>query len=459
MSPRAAGILGIAVMVVLTYLVFGGQLPFQHPYQVKAVFSEASEVGDRSPVRIAGVDVGTVTDVERGPGTTAVVTMTIDHSALPIHRDATIKIRPRLFLEGNFFLDMSPGTPSASNLPEGGTIPLSQTAVPVQLDQVLTSLQASPRQDLQQLVHTLATSLEQGGAESFNQTVPLMEPAFLRSAVAAQALQGEQPGDLAAVIRDGDRVVHAIDSRRAQLPTLVTNLDRTMTTLASNTGALGASVSGLDQLSQQAPPTFDALNAIFPTARVFLRELRPGLDAAPATLQLGNPLLDQVAGLISPRELPALLAQLDPALPQLRKLEPQLASLLGKLRPDLQCVRLNALPTLRKKIDDPPLSTGQPVYRDFLSALVGQAGSTHNFDGNGIALRYHLGFGEQEVSTGSAPGLTEPLVGLTSEPILASRPRYTGQIPAFRPDVPCTTQRPPDLTAQTGPAPPQGTVP
>jgi phospholipid/cholesterol/gamma-HCH transport system substrate-binding protein len=454
-SPRAAGIAGIAVMVLLTYLVFGGALPFQHQYTIKAVFSEASEVGDRSPVRIAGVDVGSVTDVKRGPGTTAIVTMSVDHSALPIHRDATLKIRPRLFLEGNFFIDLSPGTPSAPRLPDGGTIPLAQTAVPVQLDQVLTSLQSSPRENLQQLVHTLATSLESGGAQAFNDTVPLMEPAFLRSAVAAQALQGEQPGDLAAVIRDGDSVIHAIDTRRAQLPTLITSLNQTMTTLAAHATALGESVSGFDQLSQQAPPTFDALNAIFPTARTFLRELRPGLDTAPATLTLANPLLDQVAGLISPRELPALLAQLRPALPQLRKLEPQLATLLAKLRPDLECVRLNALPTLRKQVDDPPLSTGEPVYRDFLSAVVGQTSSTHNFDGNGIAVRYHLGFGEQEVSTGSVPGLSEPLVGLTSQPILASRPRYTGQIPAFRPDVPCTTQKPPDLTAQTGPAPPQ----
>ena len=41
MNPRVAGIIGIVVMLVLTYLVFGGQLPFQHQYLIKAVFSEA----------------------------------------------------------------------------------------------------------------------------------------------------------------------------------------------------------------------------------------------------------------------------------------------------------------------------------------------------------------------------------------------------------------------------------
>ena len=39
--------------------------------------------------------------------------MEIDEEGLPIHRDATLKIRPRIFLEGNFFVDLRPGSPSA----------------------------------------------------------------------------------------------------------------------------------------------------------------------------------------------------------------------------------------------------------------------------------------------------------------------------------------------------------
>jgi phospholipid/cholesterol/gamma-HCH transport system substrate-binding protein len=459
-SPLRAGLAGAVVLVAITYVIFGGRLPFQHDYLIKAVVSEASELGDRSPVRIAGVDVGHVSDVKRGPGTTAVVTMAIDRTALPIHTDATLKIRPRLFLEGNFFLELSPGTPSAPRLAEGGTIPLSQTAVPVQLDQVLTSLQSASRQDLQQLVHAFATTLEDGGAQALNRSIPPMEPAFLRGAVTAQALQGERAGDLAGAIRDTDSVVHAIDSRAAQLPSLVTSLDRTMTTVADHATAVQASLSGLDELTRQAPPAFDALNNLFPTARRFLIELRPGLTVAPATLGLGNPLLDQAGRLISPPELPALLAQLDPALKPLRRLEPQLGSLLGKLRQATECVRVNALPLLRKPVDDPPLSTGQPVYRDFMSAVVGQTSSTQNFDGDGLAVRYHAGFGDQMVTTGTVPGVDGPLVGLTSSPILGSRPAYTpGYIPPFHPDVPCVSQKLQNLTADTGPPPPQRTLP
>ncbi len=41
--------------------------------------------------------------------TPRVVTMEIDDDGLPIHKDATAKIRPRIFLEGNFFVDLQPG--------------------------------------------------------------------------------------------------------------------------------------------------------------------------------------------------------------------------------------------------------------------------------------------------------------------------------------------------------------
>ena len=50
------------------------------------------------------------------------VTMAIDDEGLPIHKDATAKIRSRIFLEGNFFVDLKPGTPSAPNVDDGDTI-------------------------------------------------------------------------------------------------------------------------------------------------------------------------------------------------------------------------------------------------------------------------------------------------------------------------------------------------
>ena len=84
-----------------------------------------------SPVRIAGVEVGSVTGVERlsdgdnainadssaepetgttPPASVSVVTMKINEDGLPLKEDATFKLRPRLFLEGNLFVDVKSGS-------------------------------------------------------------------------------------------------------------------------------------------------------------------------------------------------------------------------------------------------------------------------------------------------------------------------------------------------------------
>ncbi len=75
--------------------------------------------------------------------------MEIENGGLPIHADATVKIRPRTFLEGNWFVELKPGSPSSPTVSSGYTIPISQTSDPVQLDQVLDALNSDTRENLQ----------------------------------------------------------------------------------------------------------------------------------------------------------------------------------------------------------------------------------------------------------------------------------------------------------------------
>src|SRR6185312_6938324 len=86
-------------------------------------------------------------------------TMTIQSNGLPIHEDATADIRPRLFLEGNFYVDLHPGTPQAPTISSGHVLPASQTTGPVQLDRVLSALRSNSRTDLQTLLQGLGASL------------------------------------------------------------------------------------------------------------------------------------------------------------------------------------------------------------------------------------------------------------------------------------------------------------
>ena len=118
LSPFAVGALVIAAVVAITYFAFTKSNPLADHFEVKAPFKSVIGLKKRMPVRVAGVEVGRVAKVESlgngEPG--AMVTMRIRERGLPLHRDATFKVRPRLFLEGNYFVDITSGSPSAPAL-------------------------------------------------------------------------------------------------------------------------------------------------------------------------------------------------------------------------------------------------------------------------------------------------------------------------------------------------------
>jgi len=147
-NPVRFAVVLLVLLAIALYFGFTKHIPFKHGYRLNAVFASAVNIKGKSPVRIAGVNVGKVTSIKRH-GDTGVVSMEIESRGLPIHSDATAKIRPRIFLEGNWFVDLQPGSASAPTLSSGATLPITQTADPVQLDQVLDALNTDTRANLQ----------------------------------------------------------------------------------------------------------------------------------------------------------------------------------------------------------------------------------------------------------------------------------------------------------------------
>src|SRR5207237_461883 len=106
-----------------------------------------------------------------GPSGTSQVEMELKDSALPIHRDATVRIRPRLFLEGGFYVELDSGSPSAPALPDGGVLPSDQTDTPVQLHQILTAFDQNTLGDLRSILKELDIAFAHGGADSLGRSI------------------------------------------------------------------------------------------------------------------------------------------------------------------------------------------------------------------------------------------------------------------------------------------------
>jgi virulence factor Mce-like protein len=450
-SDPIYGLITLAVIAVAVFAIYVG-LPVGGGFQVKAVLRNAPEIQPGSKVRIAGVNAGKVVGTERGKGTLAVITLDLEDSALPLHEDATLKIRPRTFLEGGMFVDLHPGTPGTPELHSGDTIPVANTSTPVLLGHATADLRAATRDNLRYLFHAIRESLEGDAPQALHDTQQYVAPAFRGIAQVAEASQGEEPGDLSGSVRATGRTMAALASRDEQLAELLTGFNRTARALGRRSAEVGRSLEELDPLLAETRPVLADLNELFPRVRTFTAELRPGVRRASEVLRLALPFLDQLEGILRRSELPALISQADPAIRALARQEPALARVLQLVTPVMDCLHRNAYPTLTGKIEDPPLTSGDPLYRELLHALPGEGSVAQDFDGNGPQVRYHAGVGERAVSIGR-PGAAEPFVGLTTEPFLGSRPRFTNNVPPFEPGKKCASQDPPDLRAETGPAP------
>jgi phospholipid/cholesterol/gamma-HCH transport system substrate-binding protein len=471
-NNERAGILAALTIVVVVFFVFTKANPFSHPYELKATFANAQSLHVKSPVRIAGVEVGKVSKIEGagGDSNASVVTMKLKKTALPLHRNARLKIRPRIFLEGNFFVDIQPGTPGAPELHDGDTVPMSQTAAPVQIDEVLSSLKANTRQDLQKLLDGYGDAL--GGkpapgedadqvkavkgetaGQALNDSLRYSPGALRGTALVNQALLGTQLHDLSKLIKGGGKVSAALADHEDNLKDLVTALNTTTGAFAAQAPELQDTIRRLPRVLEAARPALDNLNASFPPTRAFAREILPGVRETPATIDASFPWVAQTRKLVSQKELGGLVNELQPATADLAKFTDGTVRLLPEVDLANRCFLHNVLPVGESVIQDGPFTTGIQNYKEFFQSLVGIAGESQNFDGNGSYTRFQPGGGAETVSTGQLPG-TGKLFGNATAAPLGTKPAMPSRRPPYNRKVACYKSKLPDLNgAKVGAGP------
>jgi ABC-type transporter Mla subunit MlaD len=467
-SNAAIALIFILIFTVGPYLAFTKHVPFTgHGYTLSATFSNGVNISTNSPVRIAGVDVGKVIEVGRD-GDNTKVTFTVDGKGRPIHDDAFAEIRPRIFLEGNFFIDLQPGSPSAPEMDSGATIPVSRTSTAIQLDQILTSLQSPVRADLSHLLESFGTALThkptaaedatqlpevkgKTGAEGLNGALLYGGPAGRYSAQVTNAFLGTEAGDLSRLVAGAGRTFGALARREADLQGLIVNFD-------TFTGALAAQSANLSTTVQRLAPTLKigrkslvSLNNSLPPLRAWAIEFRPAVAELPALISAAEPWLAQARPLLSGKEAGGVARLLREASPGLSG-----AAQAGKASTIPQSNRLSLcttrvfVPTGNETIND-RFSTG-PNYREFFYYLADFAGVTQNFDGNGPYLRVQPGGGstlvKQENPSGNLSTDKQDWAHVAATPE-GVQPQLGGR-PPKKPEVRCSTQPVPDVNGPLG---------
>jgi virulence factor Mce-like protein len=309
--PFALVIVLMLAGLAATLLMFRN-LSFERPWdpyrQVDVAFADVKgATPGHQPVRISGVNVGVVRGW-RVEGDHAVLTLAIrERYAHHLYRDAQARLRPVTPLQ-DMYVALTRGTPRAGELPEGATIPGSQTVTPVDISRVLNVFDSDSREQLGNLVHGLGSGLDDQGAQlrrAFSQTVPFL--------VAARDLSS------------------ALSDRRHQVARLVHSLGGITTALATRDRQLASLVSGgnatLGQLAAQEAPLSETIRALPATVQA-MRSSLAAVASAENELDPALHALRPVAEALDPG-LSALKRFSIGATPALRGLTPAV----GELRP------------------------------------------------------------------------------------------------------------------------------
>jgi phospholipid/cholesterol/gamma-HCH transport system substrate-binding protein len=453
LTPARAGAIALILLALFAFFGFTKANPFSSKYELSAVFRDANRIKERSPVRIAGVNVGKVVGVEPledGSGLSR-VKMEIDEQGLPVKRDATATIRSRLFLEGNYFVDLHPGRPGSPEIDSGSTLPVKQTASPVQFARILTALQSETRRDLQRFLKEYSEALRGRGAAGFNQAIKHWEEAYKKTSQVSEATLGTEPHDLNRVLSGQGKVFGALSSNEEALKSLVTDLNDTVSGFARQEDNLRTAVPLLRDVVRDARPALASLNRALPELRGFARDALPGARSSSPTLDAQLPFIKQARALVARRELGGLAKQLRDTVPALTRLNKGTRLQLAENRALASCQNKVLLPFAKTPIPDPsfPYHSNQPWYKEVVRGFVGLSGESRIADANSPLFRVQIGGGPNTVAV-NPETIEGPLYGQTLVPLDGVRPIRPTKRPGFRPDVACETQQPPNLNAAAG---------
>jgi ABC-type transporter Mla subunit MlaD len=477
--PLRFGIAFLLVLAIALYFAIVKKVPFTHGFRLNAVFPSALNMAPGSPVRIAGVNAGKVTGIKRFEHANAgEVNMELSNSALPIHQDATVKIRPRLFLEGSWFVELQPGSPSSPTVSSGYTIPLGQTANPVQLEQVLDALNTETRSNLQTFLieygkalssrPTPAENAEQEpedrgltAAQAIRQAARHGPAASRDSAIVNQALAGTHERDLSELVAAVNKVTRGLGAHPVQLGELIVNFDTFLESFANQSSNLSAAVARLPGALSSANRAFFALDAAFPPIRSFSHAIIPGVEQTPATVAAFLPWIAQAQALVGPSELGSIAKSSREAAPSVAKLVNEQIPFLRQNDLFSQCLTNVLIPAGNARLEDGANTSGETAFREFWYGLVGQNSIGQAFSGNGLT-------GPRTLVGGGGPTLRSApaaVVGVSTRngvqllsrpplPPLGTRPRFPSSFPPYKPMVPCYKQAVPNFNGPlAGPGP------
>jgi len=315
-------------------------------YTVDAQFQTAAAVtaGQGQSVDIAGVQVGQVGGVKLQDGH-AVVTMNIYKKYAPIYRDATVLLRPRTPLK-DMYLSLDPGTKAAGAIPNGGLLGTASTEPDIDVDQILSSLDADTRNYLLLLLSGGAQAFQDPGARgvapsadavadlrgTFKRFAPLN-----RDTRTFTTLLAKRQRNISHAIHNLQLVTRSLGAVDGQLTSLIDASNANFSAISSQDLNLQSALTLLPGTLEQTTRTLGKVQAFADASTPTLHALLPFAHAFGPALGAATPLFRDTTPVIKNQLRPFATAVqplakiLAPASADLAKATPALNRSLGVL--------------------------------------------------------------------------------------------------------------------------------
>ncbi|WP_310529090.1 MlaD family protein [Nocardioides sp.] len=267
----------VTSMLTAVLIVLIGNLNFASTRDYKAVFTNATGVNKGDDVRVAGVKVGTVKDVEITERTQALVSFTVaDATQVNGGTFATIRYRN---LVGQRYLSLTQEVGDSARMPEGSTIPVEQTLPALDLTVLFNGFkplfQALSPADINKLSYEIVQVFQGEGGT--------LEGLLQHTASVTDTLADRDQviGDL---IENLNQVLVHIGDRDEQLSRLIGSFRQLVGGLKDDRQAILTSLDDISALSVQTAGLLQGIRKPFVQDIKHLREFAGNIDRNKAEL-------------------------------------------------------------------------------------------------------------------------------------------------------------------------------
>jgi len=349
-------------ILLFLWITFGGPTPFKaRAYEIKVPFNEATQLAQQSDVRISGVSVGKVQNIEVSPdGQQALATIDIEDKYGPIPKGTRAILRTKTLL-GETYVELTPGDSEGPWLPDGATLAAANVAESVQLDEIFRTFDARTRAAFQEWMQEGAVAIG-GRGQSFSNALAEFEPTFAEFDRLFRVLDTQRLA-VKQLFSNGAVTFRALRGREGQLADLIRNSNAVFSTTAARNQDIEALFRAFPTFEDESRLTLDRLKEFALNTDPLMRQLVPAAEQLSPTLIAFSRFAPQAKGFFEGLE--TVIDRAPTGFPAVRKF----------FRGDFP-VLLRALDPFLRNLN--PILTGLGLYKHEVTALLGNVTAASN---------------------------------------------------------------------------------